>query len=122
MLQPILPKHKADAISNGAFLMGLAVLFASNTWWPGILLLLWVSVALREYLTGRFYDLVISSIILIGLFAMALFDLSISFLVPMLFILGGIYIIFREFFFSEETEDQPEEILDDADIDESEHK
>lgn len=117
MTQTIMSKRKADAISNGAFLIALGVLFYTNFWWPGILAAIWISIGLRQFLTGRIYDLCISTIILLGLFAMTVFNFEWAVLLPVLFIVGGIYIIFREYFFAEDTngEDKSQEILDDTD-------
>lgn len=112
MVMPILTKRKADAISNGAFLIGLGILLFTNYWWPGILLVLWVSLFLRQYLTGRFYDTLISTIILVGLFIVSFIKLNWSVLIPVLFVIGGIYLIFREYFYAEETIE--EETLDET--------
>jgi hypothetical protein len=90
-------KKRADAISNGIFLIGLGILAFADFWWPGILLAIWVSLAVRQLFTGRFYDLVISTIILLGLFTVSILKLDWSVLVPVLLIVGGIYIIFREY-------------------------
>lgn len=113
MSAPILSKRKSDAIANGVFLISLGLLFYTNYWWPGILLAIWASLGLRQYLTGRLYDLAISSFILIGLFLITALKLDWSVLMPILFVVGGIYIIFREYFFSESTE----ETIDPKDID-----
>jgi hypothetical protein len=99
-------KKKADAISNGVFLISLAFLFYFNFWWPGILLSLWAMLAIRQYLTARHYDFVITSVILLGLFTIYFFHLEWSMLMPALFFVGGIYIIFREYYFSEEPTDR----------------
>lgn len=117
--QPLVSKKKIDAISNGAFLISLGILFATDTWWPGILLAIWVTLALRQYLSGRSYDLFVSTLILIGLFLISILKLDWAILMPILFVIGGIYIIFREYFFSEDTngEDKSQEILDDIDDD-----
>lgn len=117
--KPITSKRKADTISNGAFLIALGILFATDTWWPGILLAIWVTLALRQYLAGRIYDLCISTAILMGLFAISIFKWNWSVLMPILFVVGGIYIIFREYFFGEDTngEDKSQEIIDDLDDD-----
>lgn len=119
MARPIISKKKTDAISNGAFLFCLGILFATNAWWPGILLALWVSLGLRQYLSGRLYDLFLSTLILVGLFVVSLLKLDWSVLMPILFIVGGIYIVFREYFFAEDTngEDKSQEIIDDIDDD-----
>lgn len=119
MSQPIMSKKKADAISNGTFLVALGILFYTNYWWPGILVAIWANVGLRQFLTGRIYDLCISTFILLGLFVVTIFNFEWSVLLPILFVIGGIYIIFREYFFAEDTngEDKSQEILDDADTD-----
>jgi hypothetical protein len=106
MSNVILSKRKADAISNGVFLIGLGVLFYTNAWWPGILIILWVALALRQFLTGRNYDAVLSTIILIGLFLISYVKVDWSILVPVLFVIGGIYLIFKEYFYADETIDQ----------------
>lgn len=117
MSQPLLSKKKAFAISNGVFLIGLGILFYTNTWWPGILAVVWSSLIFRQGCTGRLYDFIISSIILLTLFFIALFNLKWDVLMPVLFVIGGIYIIFREYFFAEDTngEDKAQEIKDDID-------
>lgn len=117
MAKPILSKRKSDVIANGIFLIGLGILFYTKFWWPGILLVLWASVALRQYLTGRMYDCFISSFILLGLFVVSFFNFEWNVLMPVLLIIGGIYIIFREYFFAEDTngEEKSQEILDDTD-------
>jgi hypothetical protein len=102
MNEPLLSKRKVDAISNGLFLVALGVLLYTNKWWPGILVAIWILVATREFLTGRIYDLIISSIILGGLFVISFFEIKWSVLMPVLFVLGGIYIIFREYFYAED--------------------
>ncbi len=117
MGKAILSKRKSDAIANGVFLISLGVLFYTNYWWPGILLALWINVGLRQFLTGRLYDFTISSVILLGLFAISFFEVEWTILLPVLFVVGGIYIIFREYFFAEDTngEEKSQEILDDTD-------
>ncbi len=103
MAKPILTKRKSDAIANGAFLIGIGILLFSNAWWPGILLVLWVSLFLRQYLTGRFYDALMSTIILVGLFLVSFIKIQWSVIIPVLFVIGGIYLIFREYFYADET-------------------
>lgn len=97
--------------------MAMGVLIYTWAWWPGILLAIWLYLAVRQFFSGRTYDLVISSIILLGLYAIVYFKFTWDFLIPVLFIVGGIYIIFREYFFSEDTdgEEKSQEIRDDTD-------
>jgi hypothetical protein len=111
-MKSVMSKRKADAISNGVFLVSLGILLYTNAWWPGILLGLWATLAVRQYLTGRLYDLIMTSIILIGLFFVTLLHLDWSIVVPILLVLGGIHIIFREYCVAEgiEEEDSIEEM------------
>lgn len=95
-------KRKAEALSNGVFLICLAVLFYTGFWWPGILLAIWLMLVVRQYLTGRMYDLAISSAILLSLFVINYFNINWTLLMPALFIIGGVYIIFREYYYTEE--------------------
>ena len=82
MGQPILSKRKTEAIANGCFLIALGILFYTGAWWPGILLAIWLVLAVRQYFSGRTYDLFISSIILLGLFFVAYFKYDFSVLLP----------------------------------------
>ena len=104
MTRFLLSKKKADAISNGIFLVGLGVLVYTAAWWPGILLVLWATLATRQFLTGRIYDLVITTVLLVGLFFVTLLNLDWSVIVPVLLVLGGIHIIFREYCVAEGVE------------------
>lgn len=96
-------KKKAEAISTGIFLIALGIIFYFNYWWPGILLALWAFLGSRQSLTGRHFDFFVSTVILLGLFAVITFNISWSVLGPLLFILGGIYLIFREYLFATDS-------------------
>lgn len=114
MSKIFMSKRKADAISNGVFLVGLGIMVFSNTWWPGILLVLWATLAVRQYFTGRMYDLIVTSVLLIGLFIITFLNLNWTVIVPVLLILGGIHIIFREYCVAEGVteEDDPIENIE----------
>jgi len=106
MARIYMSKRKADAISNGLFLIGLGVLIYTGFWWPGILVVLWVTLGARQFFTGRIYDLIISTIILLGLTAVTLLNLNWTIIVPILLVLGGIHIIFREYCVAEGIEEE----------------
>ena len=108
MAKAILSKRKSDAIANGAFLISLGVLFFTNAWWPGILLALWVTLALRQYLTGRHLDLVITSLLLLGLFVVSMFNMDLKMMLSLFFVVGGVYIIWREYSFTSDDSQQKE--------------
>jgi 4-hydroxybenzoate polyprenyltransferase len=110
--------RKVDTLSIAVFAVALILLYVLNFWWPGILLAIWAILAVRQWLTERRFDLIMTSIILLGLFTIYFFDITWSVLMPVLFILGSFYIIFREFFYPEDiAEEKSEEIEDDANID-----
>lgn len=101
-----LPKKKADAFASGAFLIALGILIYTGDWWPGILLAIWALLAVKQFFTGRLYDLASSTLILVGLFLLSFLNIHWSLLMPILFVIGGLYIIFREYFLAEtEPED-----------------
>lgn len=99
-------KKKADGISNGIFLICIGILAFSDYWWPGILLALWVTLGTREYLTGRYYDLALTTLILLGLFLITFMDLNWTVIVPVLLVLGGIHLIFREYSIAQGVEEE----------------
>ena len=114
-------KKKAHAISNGIFLISLGILILTNAWWPGILLALWASMATRQFLTGRVYYAMLTSLILLGLFFVTLFKFH-DYLAPVILVVSGIFLIVKEYFFEEDTngEDKSQQLLEDAEIDEPE--
>lgn len=110
---PKMSRRKADAISNGIFFILLGVLFYTNAWWPGILIAIGVTFALRQFLTGRTIDFFITVGILTFIVAVSFAGFAFSILMPLLFVLGGLYIIIREFFFPHgfnvESQDQDQD-------------
>ncbi len=113
MAHPITSKKKAQTISTALFLIGLAVLIFTENWWPGILLVIGLPMALRQYLLGRTYDMGITLLVFLGAYVTVQFDISWRILLPILFTLGALYILFREFFGPQETttEEEKEEDL-----------
>lgn len=98
-------RKKAEAISSGVFLISLGILFYLNAWWPGILLAIWAFLATRQSLTGRHFDMIVTTFILVGLFSVITFNISWATLGPLLFIVGGGYVIFREYFYVREGDE-----------------
>ena len=100
-------KRRAEALASGVFLISLGILFYFDAWWPGILLAIGAFLVTRQTLTGRLVDSVVTTFILGGLFIVMTFNIPWSTLGPLLFIMGGGYILFREYFLSEEKEELP---------------
>ncbi len=97
MPNQIVCKKKAKLFSFLVFLVGLAALSYSRMWWPGILLAVGIPLALKQYLRGRNYDFGITLFVFIGGFVTVAFDVQWEIVLPVLFIIGGIYILCRDF-------------------------
>jgi predicted membrane protein len=122
MAKPLASKKRAKAISVALFLVGLAIISYLGAWWPGIMLAVGVPLALRQYLLGRHYDMGVTLFVFLGVFFTVQFDISWEVLLPVLFALGGIYILFREYLESKtESEEEHEEDVNEE-IEEEQHK
>lgn len=106
MTKPILSYPKASAVSTGIFFLGLAANAYYDAWWPYIMLTIGLSLALRQFLVKKFYDAFISLLIFIGIFITVHFNLT---LLPVIFIIAGLYILFKA------MQNEPETIEDEDD-------
>lgn len=97
MAHPLTSRRKAQALYTALFLLGIAVLIFTDMWWPGIMLVVGLPLALRQYLLGRTYDMMISLLVFVGTFVTVQFDISWRVFLPMLFSLGAVYVLVREF-------------------------
>jgi hypothetical protein len=115
MSKHIISEKKASHITGGIFLILLAFLSITNTWWPGILLVLAIIVGLRQLFRGKYYDVLLSMVIFGGLFIIFQLKIKMAVLVPVLLVVAGIYIISREFV-------QPDEPTEEEIEDEIQHE
>lgn len=118
MHHPLVSRRRAKVFSVALFLIGLAIISYLHTWWPAIMLVIGLPLAFRQYLLGRFYDMVITLFVFVGVFVTVQFDIW-EVLLPVLFATGGIYLLFREFMegkeetLAEEEEDLNHELEED---------
>ncbi len=118
----LVSKKRAQALSCSLVLLGLATLVFTGEWWPGLMLVIGLPLALRQYLLGRKYDMLVSLLIFVGTFIFVEFDIPWKIFLPTIFVVGAIYILCREFIESRaETEDEVEEDLN-HEIEESSKK
>jgi hypothetical protein len=110
MAHPITSRKRARAFSLALFFIGIAVLIFLQSAWPGILLAVGIPLALRQYLMGRSYEMWLSLFIFgVGFFTVQ-FDISWNILLPVLFVIGAVYIFLREIYESSVApEDESEE-------------
>jgi hypothetical protein len=118
----IASKKRAKALCVALFLIGLAILSYLHSFWPGIMLVVGLPLALRQYLLGRHYDMGVSLFVFGGVFVTVQFNISWEILLPVLFGLGGIYVLFREFLESKEEPLTDEEEDINKEIEEDQHK
>lgn len=102
MRSPIISQGKADAVALGILVVGISIIGVYQAWWPWILIVLGCATIARQFLRGRLYDMYISFIVFGGLFFYFLMNVRWDVLMPIIFIIGAIYILFREFFVSNE--------------------
>ena len=112
MHKPLTSKKKAQALATALFFLGLAILAFLNSWWPAIMLVVGVPLAFRQLLLGRTYDMCLSLLVFVGTFVTVQFDIAWRIFLPILFTIGAIYVLFREFTEStKEDETEREEDL-----------
>lgn len=61
------------------------------------MLVIGVPLAIRQYLLGRNYDMMVSLVVFVGTFVTVQYDMSWRIFLPILFTLGAVYILLREF-------------------------
>lgn len=115
-------KRYVKIFSVSLFLIAIAIITYLNAWWPGIMLAVGIPLALRQYLLGRHYDMGVTLFVFIGIFVTVQFNISWEILLPVLFALGGIYILFREYLESKEESVEEEEEDINQEIEEDQHK
>lgn len=110
MARALTSQKRAKAISTAIFFIGLAIIAFQFSWWPSIMLVIGISLAVKQFLMGKTHDMIISLVVFIGVFVTAQFDVSWEVLLPVVFILAAIYVLVKEFFQKEvESEEEFEE-------------
>ena len=96
MAHPLTSKKRAKAISSALFLIGIAVVMFLDAWWPGIMVVIGVPLALKQFLEGRYHDTLLTLLVFVGFFIIAQFNISWKILLPILFIMAAVYILCKE--------------------------
>lgn len=109
MAKALASKKRAKFFSFALFLVGMAIITYFKMFWPGIMLVIGIPLALRQHLLGRQYDMWITLFVFVGVFVTVQFDIQWEIFLPVLFTLGGIYIFFREYIESSTTPETEEE-------------
>jgi len=109
MAHPKISRKKAATISFAVFLIILAIITLTEYWWPGIMLLIGIPLAVKQFFSGRKYDMAITLFVFLGVFVTVQFQIPWKYLLPVIFTVGGIYILFKELFMKSNTEPEIEE-------------
>lgn len=88
-----LTPHQANAISSAVFLIGLAALFYTGAWWPGILFLIGAEAVVQGFVRGRGWYALQSSYWLFAIGILAIYHFS----VPLLFVFLGLSVLLNAF-------------------------
>ncbi len=112
MAHPKTSQKRAKAVSASIFLVGLGIISFTNILWPGIMLVIGIPLAIRQYMLGKTYDAIVSLVIFVGAFIVSSCNVSWEIILPIIFFTSAIYILVREFCESTiTTESEDEENL-----------
>ncbi len=100
---------KADRYAFACFLLGLAVLSYTGSWWPGLLIPVGIALAVRSLLMGRRYDAFLNLLVFAGIFASVQWDWA---WVSALFATAGLVLLFQTFLNTPNDEIESEEELE----------
>ena len=122
MAHPKVSYHRAKAISLALFLISVAVLLLMNNFWPGFLLAVGVPLAIRHYLLGRIYDMFLTLAIFGGAYIASGYDINWDILLPVILVVAAIYLLAKEFFDPDSTDEVEDEECQSWEIEEDTHK
>jgi hypothetical protein len=120
MMHPITSQKKAKNIAAATFLVALIIVSFTGQWWPGLLLATGIPLAIRHYLLGQRYDVLMILIVFVGAFVSTSYEFSSPVILPVLFILGAIYLLCRDLIEEHPLEEEEEDINEE--IEEEQHK
>ncbi len=112
----VLPKDRVDQIAGGVFLIGLAILFMTGYWWPGIMFVLGASSLARGMAEGQEWYSVQGALWLIGIGLV----FAVGFSLPLLLIIIGLSMLlgltFKPPMFQDGKRKRKHDEFDDEDI------
>ena len=118
-MKQITSLKRAKALSLSLFLVGLAICSFTQSWWPTIMLVAGVPLALKQVLLGRPQDALLSLVVFVGVYMSYQYEINWDMLLPILFLVAAIFVIYREFWttryppLDEEDEDINTELEED---------
>jgi uncharacterized membrane protein (DUF485 family) len=90
--------------------LGFAVLSVTGQWWPWLMVVIGLSVTVKQILRAKFYDAFLAALIFGGIALTTGFNIGGKYFLPVFLIIASIYLLVRAFFQSDvETEAEREE-------------
>jgi len=121
-MKALISNHRAKAISTALFFIGLAIVAFRGSWWPEIMLVIGIPLAIRQLLTGRLWDMGISIVVFGGVFFFSDYNLSWNIVLPVIFIIAAIFILGREFLQGRPLTEEEQDSDLNIEIEEEEHE
>ena len=96
-MHPSLSKRRSTIITLIIFLVLLLVNSLSGYWWPYIYITIGTPVISKQFLSGRLYESIVTFTVFFGLFSVINFEIDWSTILPVVFTISALMILFREF-------------------------
>ncbi len=118
-MRQLTSNKRARSLAFALFFVGLAICSLTGGWWPSVMLVVGIPLAMRQFLTGRPQDTMLTLVVFGGVFVTYQYDISWQLLLPILFVTAALLVLYREFWTSrypsiaEEDEDINVEIEED---------
>lgn len=122
MSRLLICRKKTRLLTFLLFLIGLLVLSYAGNWWPGILLVTGIPLALKQYFLGKNYDTGITLFVFLGGFLSISCDIQWQIFLPVLFTIGAIYILYRDVLENSMRSESEEEENLNEEIEEDQHR
>ena len=90
-------KRRAQAYSLIVFFIGLGIISIIDNWWPSFALVIGISLAVRQILLRKFYEMCVSIIVFGGLFLTNHFKVTWKVVLPVIFFTSALFVLLREY-------------------------
>ncbi|MBM3192522.1 MAG: hypothetical protein FJZ63_07750 [Chlamydiae bacterium] len=97
MRKQLISSKRAKGFSIASFLLGLGILSVTNSIWPACMLVIGISLAIRQLFLRRYYEMCVSLIIFTGIYAIETWNLPWQTLLPVVFFTSALFILAREY-------------------------
>ena len=92
------------------FLISIGCVALTRAWWPGVILIVGIPLAVRQFLVARYRDAIMTAVVFAGSYITIVYDIDWELFLPALFVLGAFYLFFNELtLYTTETEKEVEE-------------